>query len=442
MAFSPSLPTMKKQADSAPNVKTEDLVETKVVVTEAVQALYEEEKLLIILNKKPSVFSGRIKSLIWKNVYHIDWAEMHHLIKLHHFDLSKYKGITAITNVLKNPKYKKDITSKNFAPFYRQAVICPYCWVDKNTPLASAFIVLSNKSTSNYHAHMKCLHPDIPLEDEGTVSSKHSITGEVSTSSKATLGVKTEPINLVEDGPLERFVKKDPTTKVGARKAVQRAIYECINDLGFPSSTVEKPVFCALLETICRNAKLISNKDFEISNRLLSSIRLQSYNEFVQLISMLISNVCTRYEELCGKTTAFATLCHDVWNGVNKDVLGLSLMFADCNGNVYRIPLSLIMALGHTAHQVCDLSVALLSCFGVQADTDLFGTVNDNTNSAVLAGKYILNHQGEGKCDMHITDLILKHATGLVICTKNSRLTPIHHSLQSTTNFVSSVIGY
>ena len=238
---------------------------------------------------------------------------------------------------------------------------------------------------------------------------------------KATIGVKTEPIDLVEDGPLNRFTNKDPTTKVRARKAIQWAIYECINDLGFPSSTVEKPVFCALLETIRCNAKLISNKDFEISNKLLSSIRLQSYNKFVQLISMLISNVHMRYEELCGKTTPFATLCHDVWNGVNKDVLGLLLMFADPrNGNVYRIPLGLITAQGHTAHQVCDLSVALLSCFGVQADTDLFGTVNNNTNSAVLAGKYILNHQGEGKCDMHITDLILKHATGLVIHTKNS----------------------
>ena len=138
---------------------------------------------------------------------------------------------------------------------------------------------------------MKHLHPEIPLEDEGTVSSKHSITGKVSTSSKATVGVKMDPIDLVEDGPLDRFANKDPTTKVGARKAVQRAIYECINDLGFPSSTVKKPVFRALLETVRCNAKLISNKDFEISNKLLSSIHLQLYNKFVQLISMLISNV-------------------------------------------------------------------------------------------------------------------------------------------------------
>ena len=384
---------MNEQADSALNVKREDLVETKVVVTEAVQALYEEDKLLIIFNKKPSVFSGQIKSSIWKNVFDIDWAEMHRLKKLRHFDLSKYKEIAAITDVLKNSKYKKDIASKTFAPIYRRAVICPYCWVNKNTPLATAFIILSNKSTSNYHAHMKHLHPEIPIEDKGTVSSKHSITGEVSTSSKATIGGKTEHIDLVEEGPLDRFANKDPTTKVRARKAIQWAIYECINDLGFPSSTVEKPVFHALLETVRRNAKLLSNKDFEISNKLLSSIRLQLYNEFVQLISMLISNVHMQYEELCGKTTPFATLCHDVWNGVNKDILGLSLMFADPrDGNDYRIPLGLIMAQGHSACQVCDLSVALLSCFGVQADTDLFGTVNNNTSSAVLAGKYILNH--------------------------------------------------
>ena len=58
---------------------------------------------------------------------------------------------------------------------------------------------------------MKHLHPEIPIEDEGTVSSKHSKMGEVSTSSKATGGGKTEIIDLVEE---------DPTTKVGAQNAV------------------------------------------------------------------------------------------------------------------------------------------------------------------------------------------------------------------------------
>ena len=151
-------------------------------------------------------------------MFHIDWAEIHHIIKFCHFDLLKYKGIAAIADVLKNSKYKKDITSKNFAPFYRRAVICLHGWVDNNTLLATAFIVLLNKSTSNYHAHMKRLHPESPIEDDGTVSSKHSITGEVSTSSKATVSGKMEHIDFVEDGPLDRLANKDPTTKVGAEK--------------------------------------------------------------------------------------------------------------------------------------------------------------------------------------------------------------------------------
>ena len=121
---------------------------------------------------------------------------------------------------------------------------------------------------------MKHLHPEIPIEDEGTISSKHSKMGEVSTSSKASGGGKMEITDLVEDGPLDRFANKDRTTKVGARKSIQRVIYKCINNLGFPSCTLEKPVFCALLETVHRNAKLISTKDLGISNKLLSSIHL------------------------------------------------------------------------------------------------------------------------------------------------------------------------
>ena len=41
--------------------------------------------------------------------------------------------------------------------------------------------------------------------------------------------------------------------------------------------------------------------------------------------------------------------------------------------------------------------------------------MNDNTASAVLAGKYIVgDHASAGKCDMHRCELVPKHATGLV----------------------------
>ena len=57
-AFSPSLPTMNKQADSPLNVKTEDLVETKVVVTEAVQACTSKRSCLSYSTKNLLHFQG------------------------------------------------------------------------------------------------------------------------------------------------------------------------------------------------------------------------------------------------------------------------------------------------------------------------------------------------------------------------------------------------
>ena len=96
-------------------------------------------------------------------------------------------------------------------------------------------------------------------------------------------------------------------------------------------------------------------------------------------------------------------------------------MFADPrDGSLYRIPLGLLYAKGHSAAQVCAMTKSLMVSFGFSSK-DLFHSVNDNTNSAVLAGKYILEHRGEGKCDMHKTDLVLKHATGLVVRTRNKQ---------------------
>ena len=96
-------------------------------------------------------------------------------------------------------------------------------------------------------------------------------------------------------------------------------------------------------------------------------------------------------------------------------------MFTDPHdSSLYCIPLGLLYVKGHSAAQVCAMTKSLMVSFGFSSK-DLFHLVNDNTNSAVLAGKYILEHRGQGKCDMHKTDLVLKHATGLVVRTCNKQ---------------------
>ena len=81
---------------------------------------------------------------------------------------------------------------------------------------------------------------------------------------------------------------------------------------------------------------------------------------------------------------------------------------------IYRIPIGLAETRGHSAADVAALTHSLLQTVGFRAN-DLCATVNDNTASAVLAGKYIVgDHAAAGKCDMHRCELVLKHATGLV----------------------------
>ena len=222
-------------------------------------------------------------------------------------------------------------------------------------------------------------------------------------------------------GPIDLFANNIPTTKAESRGQVHKAIYECVDDLGFPASTVERPVFRNLLDCVRRNASNLSSTNFEVSNKFLTQLRVKSYNNFVELIANLTRNVHLVYFDICGREIPFATICHDIWSGNKKDILGVSIMFADPrNGSLYRIPLGLLHAKGHSAAQVCAMTRSLMVSFGFSSK-DLFHLVNDNTNSVMLACKYILEHRGQGECDMHKTDLVLKHATGLVVRTCNKQ---------------------
>ena len=179
--------------------------------------------------------------------------------------------------------------------------------------------------------------------------------------------------------------------------------------------------FATLLDCVQRNASNLSSTNFDVSNKFLTQLRVKSYNNFVELIANLARNVCLAYFNICGREIPFATICHDIWSGNKKDVLRVTIMFADPrDGSLYCIPLGLLYAKGHSAAQVCAMTKSLMVSFGFSSK-DLFHLVNDNTNSAMLAGKYKLQHRGQGKFDMHKTDLVLKHATGLVVRTHNKQ---------------------
>ena len=53
---------------------------------------------------------------------------------------------------------------------------------------------------------------------------------------------------------------------------------------------------------------------------------------------------------------------------------------------------------------------------------DLGASVNDNTNSAILTGKYIVGNNKAGKHEMHKAESILKHATSLATQKKKGQI--------------------
>ena len=78
------------------------------------------------------------------------------------------------------------------------------------------------------------------------------------------------------------------------------------------------------------------------------------------------------------------------------------------------MPIGLVEMKGHTAVQVATYTEGLMVMVGFQ-HKDLCASVNDNTNSAVLAREYIIGQSKGGKCNMHHAELILEHAADLAI---------------------------
>ena len=307
-------------------------------------------------------------------------------------------------------------------PFYQRAFLCPICFADDTVSLEDSIQHVNLNSTSNIIYHFETHHPEEVASLKGSqVSDVASMTTTKSSSSLNKSNTERSLAFIPKTGPIDLFADNIPTTKAESHGQVHKAIYECVNDLGFPASTVERPVFRNLLDCVQRNASNLSSTDFDVSNKFLSQLHVKSYNNFVELIANLAQNVCLAYFDICGREIPFATICHDIWSGNKKDVLGVSIMFADPHdGSLYRIPLGLLYVKGHSAAQVCAMTKSLMVLFSFSLK-DLFHSVNDNTNSAVLAGKYILEHQGQGKCDMHKTSLVLKHATSLVVRTRNKQ---------------------
>ena len=390
---------------SALEARKEIVEKERAPAKQARDEQYQQEKQLVPLLERPHplIFESNC-SPYWKWVLHIDWMKLEKYIFENEGNIPQYSGFIkliqdfASTTLLgPNDKIENATSTKSknaaFVEKYQKVsrwiVLCPLCFYSNEKSLDQSALRCGNKTgrTSNIMTHRKNHHKDVVFEDETAPSNQSTLSS---------FRVKT-------------------TTKSQSSQQLQKLIYQFVNDCCLPAITVEKPQFRNLIRFAIKNAPALKDSSAEImSRRQITKIRLDSYQDFFDVVSGLITRVRAEYNRLCLQDIPFVTVCHDIWQAKDHDVLGVTVMFIDPrNCKIYRIPIGLADCEGHAATDVANLTETLRLSVTL-TKKDLCASVNDNTMAAVLAGKYIVGTDRAGKCDMHKAELVLKHATGLV----------------------------
>ena len=408
---SPALFTTTKA--KAPPQKTPD-----------VRSQYAQEKDLLkfcipLDAGKNAVFQNMAGSL-WGTVRHVDWGAMDTKRKEEGFQTEKYSGFQLMMTIFDSDEAEliadEVITThqpNTYRSISRRVVICPLCFDNVDVPLSKAITQCGTSGGNSRNITQHRIRVHFPTDEFPNTMQK-----VVEESSSNTVGSASQK----SQSSINRFAHSLPN-RVDAKKAVRDAIFCCVNDLGFPASTVERPAFREMIRQLHTHATVIQPRDIVMSNQAIETMRVADYNHSIRVFSCLGENIRKCYMVKCGRPVPFATICHDIWQGKKKDVLGVTLTFCDPrNCELYRVPIGLIHTHGHSALQVCDHTHKLLAAFG-WSQADLSASVNDNTAAAVLAGKYIVGTTKGGYCSMHKAELILK-----LVLPARSLWTPTNHS--------------
>jgi hypothetical protein len=164
----------------------------------------------------------------------------------------------------------------------------------------------------------------------------------------------------------------------------------------------------------------------------INTVNDNSREEMSRNIAEIVSLVRLWYLYHTGLPTRFISLCHDLWDGKRRNLLGISIMFI-CPATMTQVKISvgLVECKDKKAADVSAKTLDILGRYGI-VQGDLYCPVNDTTNSAKKAGQLIVGCDDKGTCGMHQCELIMKHATGQVV---RSRRNVVVDSFPEMENF-------
>ena len=86
-------------------------------------------------------------------------------------------------------------------------------------------------------------------------------------------------------------------------------------------------------------------KDLKFGQRKFEQICSNSISNTITVISSFIKRSHRFYKDSTGKQQGFISVCHDLWDGKFRELLGLSITFIDpISMELFLIPLGLITA--------------------------------------------------------------------------------------------------
>jgi len=206
---------------------------------------------------------------------------------------------------------------------------------------------------------------------------------------------------------------------------VTQCVPKCQNDSNFLQRAVESEEFHKILDYAiqCRPNATINVKKLS-TRHAMSNEQKMSFREMYEAVSRAIKAVAKAYKKLCGYEIPFLCICHDLWSGKRKELLGVTAVYLDPNydGILYKLPIGLVPSDGKDSKTTAEQTLSILKTYGIEKNW-LFRGINDNTASAVKSTKLLMSSDETGYCLMHKVELCIKHSLGLLKRSHNNEVT-------------------
>lgn len=438
--MSPSVSEVTVSIDSTNNNNSTENVPTvpgndsgSTSISSALATIALEKSMCFLLPKKgditSSLFSNK-KSATWQHCRVIDCQKMTKLFdnelpprEFRGFDsISDYQALldddssglheikTVLSDVRKNPQFaEKNKAIDQSAMLLQRVVVCEFCFNDPKCNLKQSLQKLHNGNASNLGKHIVKRHKD-ELEKADGSNKRKAETTSGSVSNKMSKSSNNFPMSFsvsMKNAHLEEF---------------EDSVATFFNDCGIAVRNVANPKFRTMLENA---STYLNHPSAKVEDLTMGVHRINTVNEKSRIqmndnIADIVSLVRLWYLHYTGIQQKFISICHDIWDGKRRNLLGISIMFiSPCTMTLLKISVGLVEAKNKKAVDIAAKTLEVLRRYGI-VQADLYRPVNDTTNSAKKAGQLIVGCSDKGTCGMHQCELIMKHATGQVTRSRQS----------------------